>query len=351
MVEWKKIGNVCTVMTPPKKLKKECYQKEGLYPIIDQGQSDIVGYTDDEESLLASDSYVLFGDHTRYVKYINGKFAQGADGLKILKCDRFLNPKFFYYTFSNTSIPTRGYSRHWSIAKEIEIPIPSLSEQNRIVGILDTFTESIENLRKQISERKKQYEYYRDQLLFCTEINATIHDVASFGKGRISSINLNEYNYVSVENLLKDKAGKAKSTKIPEWGFWSKFLKNDILIGNIRPYLRKIWFADIEGGTNGDVVIIRPNLNEVIPRFLFNVLSSERFFIFYNQTAKGGKMPRGEKSRILKFAFFLPDRFQQSRIVSILDTFEASITNLEQQLSYRQKQYEYYRNMLLTFDE
>ena len=165
MVEWKKLGDSCKTITPPKKLGKELYIEEGTYPIIDQGQNEFVGYTDDESALLPIGEYTLFGDHTRYVKYHRGRFAQGADGLKILKSNDSINSRYFYYALINTDIPSRGYSRHWSIAKDLLIPVPSLSEQERIVGILDTFTSSIENLKAQIAQRRKQFEYYRDELL------------------------------------------------------------------------------------------------------------------------------------------------------------------------------------------
>lgn len=165
MVEWKKIGDSCKTVTPPKKLEKELYGVNGAYPIIDQGQKDIVGYTYDESSLLPNDEYVLFGDHTRYVKYFKGCFAQGADGLKILKAISGILPRYLFFSLQNVNVPSRGYSRHWSIAKELLIPIPSLSDQTRIVDILDTFTASIDNLKEQIAQRRNQYEYYRDQLL------------------------------------------------------------------------------------------------------------------------------------------------------------------------------------------
>ena len=230
------------------------------------------------------------------------------------------------------------------------IPIPSLSEQTRIVGILDTFTASIENLKEQIAERRKQFEYYRDEILNLEgKEKVEINSIASFVKERISASNLTPYNYTSVENMLKDKAGRQDAENVPTEGNWVKYQNGDILIGNIRPYLRKIWLSDREGGTNGDVIVIRPK-DGLLPKFLYYCLSSESFFLYYNQSLKDGKMPRGEKSRVLSFVIPLIEKGEQSRIVSILDTFEASILNLEAQLKERQKQYEYYRNQLLTFE-
>ena len=174
-------------------------------------------------------------------------------------------------------------------------------------------------------------------------------DVASLVKDRITANELNIQNYTSVENLLKDKAGRKDAENVPAEGNWIKYKKGDVLIGNIRPYLRKIWLSDREGGTNGDVIVVRPS-DKLQSEYMFYCLASERFFLYYNQALKDGKMPRGEKSRVLSFIVPLPSLQEQSRIVSILDEFEASIKNLEAQLKAREKQYEYYRNKLLTFD-
>ena len=347
MVEWKKIGSVCTVITPPKKLKKKCYQKEGLYPIIDQGQSDIVGYTDDEESLLTSDSYVLFGDHTRYVKYISGKFAQGADGLKILKCDSFLNSKYFYYTFSNSSIPTRGYSRHWSIAKDIEIPIPPLSEQNRIVGILDTFTESIENLKKQISEGKKQYEHYRDQLL----------DLE--GKPGVEMKTLGEVCEVITggevpENTIK---GQQEPSNSHPFAVYTNGKETYGYTDTYQIDSDAVCISSI-GANTGAVFYKKGKFTPAIRlKVLIPYQNVDTKFLYYSAMGidfKGrntGSVPNINANYVKSRTIILLPLAEQQRIVSILDTFEASIANLEQQLTHRQKQYEYYRNMLLTFDE
>ena len=233
---------------------------------------------------------------------------------------------------------------------KLKLPVPSLSEQERIVGILDTFTSSIDNLKQQIAQRRKQYEYYRDKLLDLEgKEGVEMNSVAHFVKERILANELTAQNYTSVENLLKDKAGRKDAENVPSEGNWIKYQKGDVLIGNIRPYLRKIWLSDREGGTNGDVIVIRAK-EVLLPEFMFYCLASESFFIYYNQALKDGKMPRGEKNRVLSYIIPFIRKEEQQRIVSILDTFEASIQNLEAQLSQREKQYEYYRNKLLTFE-
>ncbi len=233
---------------------------------------------------------------------------------------------------------------------KIKIPIPTLAQQKIIVEILDTFTSSIENLKEQIAQRRKQYEYYRDKLLDLEgKEGVDVCSVAQFVNERIDASKLSATNYTSVENLLKDKAGRIDSENVPTTGSWIKYKKNDILIGNIRPYLRKIWLSDRDGGTNGDVIVLRCN-EALNPKLLFFTLSSEKFFNYYNQSLKDGKMPRGDKRRVLSYKIPLFTIIEQQRIVSILDTFEETIRNLEAQLEQRQKQYEYYRNRLLTFE-
>lgn len=84
-----------------------------------------------------------------------------------------------------------------------------------------------------------------------------LEEIAHYAKTRIDCKTINEDNYVGVENLLQNKAGKTKATSVPTTGMVIAYQKNDILIGNIRPYLRKVWLADCEGGTNGDVLTVQ----------------------------------------------------------------------------------------------
>jgi type I restriction enzyme S subunit len=111
----------------------------------------------------------VFGDHTRTVKFVDFRFAQGADGLKILRAKPSVIPKFLYYLASNLEIPSRGYNRHWPVLKRMRVHVPSLEEQLRIVPILDKFDALVNDLSSglpaEIKARRQQYEHYRDRLL------------------------------------------------------------------------------------------------------------------------------------------------------------------------------------------
>ena len=175
-------------------------------------------------------------------------------------------------------------------------------------------------------------------------------EVACYAKNRIDSCNLNFNNYVSVENLLKDKKGKKDAENIPS-GQLIRFQEGDILIGNIRPYLKKIWMANCQGGTNGDVLCIRIfHKKIIIPKYLYYVLSSNSFFDYDDSHAKGGKMPRGDKQAVLSYPIPLPPITIQEKIVEILDKFTSLEAELEAELEARKSQYEYYRNKLLDFN-
>lgn len=373
MVEWKKLGEVCDILNGFA-FKSQEYVSEGIRIIrISDVQSGCISDKDKVfypvEKVSEFERYLLHqGDLVMSLTGNPGRIAIIKDDSCALNqrvaCLRAndVSRSFLFYLFNCKEFEsiafansTGGAQKNLSTAwlNNYRIPIPSLSEQQRIVSILDTFTSSISNLKQQIEERRKQYEYERNLLLDLEGKEGvemkTLGEVANFVKDRIEASFLNSQNYVSVENLLKDKAGRIDSENVPFKGNWSCYKHGDVLIGNIRPYLRKIWLADRKGGTNGDVLIIRPN-EFILPQFLYCVLASEKFFEYYNQTAKGGKMPRGEKSRALSYIIPLPPLSTQSRIVSILDTFEQSISNLEEQLAMREKQYEYYRNQLLTFE-
>lgn len=246
--------------------------------------------------------------------------------------------------------------------KKIKIPIPPLPVQTEIVKILDALTALTSELTSELILRQKQYEYYREKLLSFDSLEQLnmgggkkkLIDVAIYAKVRISANKLNKENYVGVENLLQNKLGKTSSNYVPTEGSFIEYLPNDILIGNIRPYLRKIWLADKTGGTNGDVLVIRLTDKNILPRYLYHILANEHFFEYNVKYSKGAKMPRGDKAAILQYEFDVPPLEEQHRIVSILDKFETltnSITEgLPLAIEQSQKRYEYYRELLLNFE-
>ena len=186
-------------------------------------------------------------------------------------------------------------------------------------------------------------------------IKYQLSGIAGYSSQKISVEKLTVFNYVGVDNLLKDKYGKEDSKYVPQEGNFTKFTKDSILIGNIRPYLRKIWYADTIGGTNGDVLAIYVQEKNIVKsRYLYHVLADERFFEYNIKYSKGAKMPRGDKKKIMEYKFFLPPLHVQQHVVNILDKFDTLVNDIKKglpkEIEQRQKQYEYWREQLLSFN-
>ena len=131
------------------KIQRKDFLTAGLLPVIDQGQEDVAGFTNDLSHAYSGDlPVVLFGDHTRAFKYVDRPFALGADGVKVLAPRSGFIAKFLYYYFLSRDIPSRGYSRHFKFLKEFHIPLFAPSEQRRIVELLD----EADRLRRQRRE-------------------------------------------------------------------------------------------------------------------------------------------------------------------------------------------------------
>lgn len=246
---------------------------------------------------------------------------------------------------------------------ELKVPIPPRPIQDKIVETLDNLTaikiELIDKLEAELLLRKKQFAFYCSNALRFNEDapKVKLMEIATYSKDRVSVENLTAENYVSVENLLQNKAGKRNADKVPSGtGNVSGYLRDDILIGNIRPYLKKIWLADCDGGTNGDVLVIRTQNKQILlPQYLHSVLSSDDFFDYDTNNSKGAKMPRGDKAAVMQYEFSLPSIEKQRKAIDVLTALNAVYNGIFEELSAeieaRQKQYEYYRDKLLTFKE
>ena len=157
-------------------------------------------------------------------------------------------------------------------------------------------------------------------------------EIAFYPNDKISVDKIESNHYVGVENLLKDKAGILFSDQLPNATTATRFKYNDILLGNIRPYLKKIWLSNIEGGASGDVIVIRSSSDNILPNYLFKLLSSDKFFDYFNLYTKGAKMPRGDKNAIAKFIVPIPPKSTQLAIVAELDKLNEMIRLKKKQL-------------------
>jgi type I restriction enzyme S subunit len=181
-------------------------------------------------------------------------------------------------------------------------------------------------------------------------------DIAQIASARSDATTLNAGTYVGVDNLLPNFAGRKDSGYGANSSGAIKFQPGDILIGNIRPYLKKVWLADRHGGASPDVLTVSllPSWREqIVPRFLYFAIASEPFIDYSMKHAKGAKMPRGDKVATLKYRIPVPPLEVQREIVRILDDFAQLEAELEAELGAeldaRRRQYAFYRDRLLTF--
>ena len=147
------IGEVVETITPPRKILKSKFAESGRFPIIDQSQNEISGWTDDESAVINPEKpLVIFGDHTCSIKCIGVPFAQGADGIKILKPNDTLDPLYLFHTLRARPLEPDGYKRHFSKLKELEIPLPPLEVQREIVAEIEGYQRVIDGARQLIEQ-------------------------------------------------------------------------------------------------------------------------------------------------------------------------------------------------------
>lgn len=158
-------GNVTSTITPPAKINAGDFRKTGRYPVIDQSQDAIAGRTDDEGTLVdGTDGLVIFGDHTCAVKFVQEPFAQGADGIKIIRPAKEIEPKFAYYYLLSYPIRQDGYKRHFAKLKESSIAVPPLSTQRAIVAEIDAEQALVGANRELIARFEKKIQATLDRV-------------------------------------------------------------------------------------------------------------------------------------------------------------------------------------------
>jgi len=156
-------------------------------------------------------------------------------------------------------------------------------------------------------------------------------EVSTFVKERVTLEQLKLSSYVSTENIQANYAGIAKASKLPPSGSFTSYKPNDVLISNIRPYLKKVWSADKNGAASNDVIVIRPS-NKVSSTYLLHILKNDEFINFVMKGAKGVKMPRGDIASIQAYPVALPKNNEQQKIADCLSSLDELITAQSQKI-------------------
>jgi type I restriction enzyme S subunit len=352
-VEYKELGEILKNNNAKNSISKKDYKDVGNIPIIDQSQSYISGYTDDISAIPLALPSIIFGDHTRIVKYSDFKFAQGDSGTKVfIPVDDTLNTKYIYYTFCNLEIPSRGYNRHWSIVKQIKIPIPPLSIQEEIVRILDKFTSLEAELEAELEARRQQYEYYTINLLTFDENTefARVGDYCSIEKGKtpIQKAVAGEYPLVATTEELQ-------MSNTYQFDCQAVCVPLISSRGHGVASISRIYFQEGKFALGNILCAIIPNNYKIInAKFL-------RYYLFFKKDILLVPLMRGGANVSLNIESLKKVKIpilpieEQLRIVAILDRFDALVNDISQgipaEIEARRKQYEYYRDKLLTFKE
>ena len=387
MVEWKKLGEVFEIRngyTPSK--NNPDYWENGTIPwfrmedirlnggILSDSIQHITPASIKTSGLFPANTIIVattatIGEHALVIvdSLANQQFTALISRKSLTQS---VLPRFAYYYCFKLDDWCKNHIRQGGFAsvdmdgfKKYPFPIPSLSEQNRIVGILDTFTASIDNLKEQIAQRRKQYEYYRDELLdlegkegvemktikdVCLKTTNIKWNIVLEGKTYdyidLSSVDIETHQIGCVTEIEKNNA-PSRAQQIVKAG--------DIILGTTRPTLRRYCIIPVQYDNqicSTGYCIYRANTSFILNRWLFHNIGKTRFWDYCERKQQGAGYPCLSNSDAFAYIIPIPSLSEQQRIVSILDTFEDSIQNLEAQLEQRQKQYEYYRNKLLTFE-
>lgn len=308
------------------------------------------------------------------IKYYNGRFITADNRIATSSNKNILSNKFLYYwMLSQKELISSFYRgagiKHPSMMAvlNMQIPIPNLAEQERIVDILDMFTASIDNLKEQIDLRRKQFEYYRNSLL----------DLE--GKENVDVVKLGElFTFKNGLNKGKEYFGTGKPIIMFTNVFNSRYIKASMIksrvevtkqeLERIDARLGDVFFTrtsetkeevgyasvlidEIEDCTfAGFLIRARPTTQKLMPeycKYCFSIPKVREDIVSKSSFTTRASLTGGGLGNV---TIHIPPLDKQNRIVGILDNFEAVISNLEAQLAYRQKQYEYYRNKLLTFN-
>ena len=332
---------------PSKKyqVQRQDYLSNGDIPVVDQGQSLIAGYTNDKSKIFNHDKVIIFGDHTRIVKYIDFEFAVGADGTQILGVKQNINLKFAYYQLLNKKIPDTGYNRHFKYVKAEDYYIPpTLEEQQEIVDVLDA-ADRIISLRTACIESAQSIIPALFQEMFGDVKNNTknwklcnLNDLVYIDRKNISvnELKSNAYRYIGLEHIEKD-TGKILIDLENNFNVDLKsnkyyFTNEHVLYGKLRPYLNKVALPTCDGVCSTDIFPIMPRKNISNKYFIKYLMSSPYFVQITSLKTSGANLPRIGTKVLELIKVICPDIEIQNQFAAKAQEIEAYIKTQQAEL-------------------
>jgi type I restriction enzyme S subunit len=292
--------------------------RKGQYPYY--GASGIIDYLDDyifegEHVLISEDGENLRSRQTPIAFLADGKFWVNNHA-HIVKSD-YVHNRLICYSFANLDLNPyiTGAVQpklNQDSLKRIPLFLPtSLDEREKIVGILTSIDDKIDLLHRENATLEKMAETLFRQW-FVVEANeeweeGKLGDICNYITEKIDIDSVVIEDYISTENMCSNKQGVVRATSIPESGKATKYCVDDILLSNIRPYFKKIWLANKEGGCSADVLCIR-STNDIYAYFTYHTIRQDEFFDYVMLGSKGCKMPRGDKAHIMNWPIMIPPK-------------------------------------------
>ena len=242
-----------------------------------------------------------------------------------------ISKRFLYYLFGIINLRNAGVitgSAQPQITREklapLKIPVPPIDVQKHIVEEMGKVDKSVSDAMLRINECETEIENLLSSL---NAVDSTLNTIAPFATKSIKYSDIESETYITTDNMLQNKLGVLPFEGVANISSITEYKAEDILISNIRPYLKKIWFADKEGGCSKDVLVLRSaDASKYLPKYIFYMLRRDVFFDYVMEGKKGVKMPRGNKEDIKKYKIPIPLFEEQKRIIAQIEAIELKIT-------------------------
>ena len=319
------------------------YLENGKYPIIDQGQNDIAGYYDSDDGLFEDVPTIVFGDHTRVVKYVDKPCFLGADGVKLLcPLDKDINCKYLFYQLSCADIPNTGYNRHFKWVKALNFKIPSSDEQNHVVEVLDKVTALISLRKQQLAKLDELVKARFVEMFGDFKNNSKNWPIVKFDE--LAKIDGNmttdyekyaDYPHIGIDSIEKETGELKGYRTVKEDGVVSGkyiFTPQHIIYSKIRPNLNKVALPDFEGLCSADAYPILPNPKNCNRIFLALAMRSDYFLDYILQFSARTNLPKVNRKEIAGFSMPLPPLSLQNDFATFVERVSQQKQTVQQSL-------------------